>query len=79
MCPDAAESRLAGVKCINLGLVAEGTKKSVWMLRKSGLAGVDCTYFPNGFMFVYALYSGNDVSDTIEPSGETLKDLQKYP
>ena len=43
MCPDAAESGLAGVKYINLGLAAEGTKKSVRMLRKSGLVGVDCS------------------------------------
>ena len=41
MCPDAAESGFAGVKCINLDVVVEGTKKSVRMLRKSGLAGVD--------------------------------------
>ena len=36
------------VKYINLGLVAEGKKESVRMLRKSGLVRVDCsseTYF----------------------------------
>ena len=43
MCPDVTESGLAGVKCNNLGLVAEGTIKSVQMLQKFGLAGVDYT------------------------------------
>jgi len=42
--PDWPESELDGVKSINLGLVAEGTKKSVRMLRKSGLVGVEFIY-----------------------------------